>query len=45
MPLSVFKELEIGKAKSTTVAHQIANRSIKKPEGKIEDMKVSNILG
>ncbi|XP_022155996.1 uncharacterized protein LOC111022971 [Momordica charantia] len=37
MPLSVFKELGIGEARPTTVTLQLADRSIKKPEGKIKD--------
>ncbi|XP_022147177.1 uncharacterized protein LOC111016189 [Momordica charantia] len=40
MPLSVFKELGIGEARPTTVTLQLADRSIKKPEGKIEDVLV-----
>ncbi|XP_022157836.1 uncharacterized protein LOC111024449 [Momordica charantia] len=40
MPLSIFKKLEIGKASPTTVTLQLADRSITKPEGKIEDVLV-----
>ncbi|XP_061352399.1 uncharacterized protein LOC133297303 [Gastrolobium bilobum] len=40
MPLSVFKQLSTGPAKPTTVTLQMANRSIVKPEGKIEDLQV-----
>ncbi|XP_022157244.1 uncharacterized protein LOC111024002 [Momordica charantia] len=40
MSLSVFKELNIGEARPTTVTLQLADRSIKKPEGKIEDLLV-----
>ena len=40
MPLSVFKELNIGEAHPTTVTLQLADRSIKKLEGKIEDVLI-----
>ncbi|MCH95107.1 hypothetical protein A2U01_0016081, partial [Trifolium medium] len=40
MPLSVFKKLGIGAARSTTVTLQIADRSICYPQGKIEDVLV-----
>ncbi|XP_061341617.1 uncharacterized protein LOC133287932 [Gastrolobium bilobum] len=40
MPLSVFKQLSTGPAKPTTVTLQMADRSIVKPEGKIEDLLV-----
>ncbi|XP_022156545.1 uncharacterized protein LOC111023423 [Momordica charantia] len=40
VPLSVFKELCIGEARPTTVTLQLADRSIKKPEGKIEVVPV-----
>ncbi|XP_022150857.1 uncharacterized protein LOC111018901 [Momordica charantia] len=40
MTLSVFKELNIREARPITVTLQLANRSIKKPEGKIEDVLV-----
>ncbi|XP_061371563.1 uncharacterized protein LOC133314132 [Gastrolobium bilobum] len=35
---SVFKQLAIGPAKPTTVTLQMADRSIVKPEGKVEDL-------
>ncbi|XP_038882389.1 uncharacterized protein LOC120073658 [Benincasa hispida] len=38
MPLSIFKKLNIGEARPTTITLQLANRSIKLPEGKIEDV-------
>ncbi|XP_038882360.1 uncharacterized protein LOC120073624 [Benincasa hispida] len=40
MPLSIFKKLNIGKARPTTVTLQLADRSITHPEGKIEDVLV-----
>ncbi|XP_061362783.1 uncharacterized protein LOC133306469 [Gastrolobium bilobum] len=40
MPSSVFKQLATGLAKPTTVTLQIADRSIVKPEGKVEDLLV-----
>ncbi|XP_061374506.1 uncharacterized protein LOC133316743 [Gastrolobium bilobum] len=40
MPLSVFKQLSTGPAKPTTMTLQMADRSIIKPEGKIEDLLV-----
>ncbi|XP_061351860.1 uncharacterized protein LOC133296819 [Gastrolobium bilobum] len=40
MPSSVFKQLATGPAKSTTVTLQMADRSIVKPEGKVEDLLV-----
>ncbi|XP_038896389.1 uncharacterized protein LOC120084651 [Benincasa hispida] len=46
MPFSVFKNLKIGKAQPTSVALQLAERTIKYPEGKIEDVlvKVDNLI-
>ncbi|XP_038887219.1 uncharacterized protein LOC120077408 [Benincasa hispida] len=38
MPLSIFKKLNIGNARPTTITLQLANRSIMHPEGKIEDV-------
>ena len=40
MPLSVFKQLVIGKCRPTTVTLQLADRSHANPEGKIEDVLV-----
>ncbi|XP_061357299.1 uncharacterized protein LOC133301659 [Gastrolobium bilobum] len=40
IPLSVFKKLSTGPAEPTTVTLQMADRSIVKPEGKIEDLLV-----
>ncbi|MCI02722.1 hypothetical protein A2U01_0023756, partial [Trifolium medium] len=40
MPLSVFKKLGIGAARSTTITLQLADRSICYPLGKIEDVLV-----
>ncbi|XP_016700120.1 uncharacterized protein [Gossypium hirsutum] len=40
MPLSTFKNLEIGHMKSTTVTLQLADRSLAQPEGKIKDVLV-----
>ena len=40
MPFSIFKNLGIGEASPTTVTLQLANRSIKHPKGKIEDVLV-----
>ncbi|XP_038874986.1 uncharacterized protein LOC120067508 [Benincasa hispida] len=40
MPLSIFKKLNIGKERPTTIMLQLADRSITHPEGKIEDVLV-----
>jgi len=40
MPLSIFKKLDIGEARPTTITLQLADRSIKLLEGKIEDVLV-----
>ncbi|KAK8652156.1 hypothetical protein V6N13_061178 [Hibiscus sabdariffa] len=40
MPKFVFKKLDIGEAKPTTVTLQLADRSYVQPEGKIEDILV-----
>ncbi|XP_061338192.1 uncharacterized protein LOC133285049 [Gastrolobium bilobum] len=40
MPSSVFKQLATGPAKPTTVTLQMADRSIVKPEGKVENLLV-----
>ncbi|XP_038895813.1 uncharacterized protein LOC120083980 [Benincasa hispida] len=40
MPLSIFKKLDIGNARPTTITLQLANRSITHFEGKIEDVLV-----
>ncbi|XP_038896448.1 uncharacterized protein LOC120084707 [Benincasa hispida] len=40
MPLSIFKKLDIGNARPTTITLQLADRSIMHPEGKIEDVLV-----
>ncbi|XP_016740304.1 uncharacterized protein [Gossypium hirsutum] len=40
MTMSIFRKLEIGKSKPTTVRLQLANQSYAHPEGKIEDVLV-----
>ena len=40
IPLSVFKTLDLGEAKPTTVSLQLPDRSIKYPRGIIEDVLV-----
>ncbi|XP_022857778.1 uncharacterized protein LOC111378774 [Olea europaea var. sylvestris] len=40
MPLSLFKKLGLGKAKTTTISLQLADRSIKHPQGICEDILV-----
>jgi len=40
MPLSVFRKLGVGEAKSTTVSLQLPDRSIKYPRGLIKDVLV-----
>ena len=40
MPLSIFRKLEIGEVKPTTVCLQFMDRSIKHPRGIIEDVLV-----
>ena len=40
MPLSIFKHLGLGEARSTTVTLQLADRSLKHPRGVIEDVLV-----
>ena len=40
MPLSIFKELDLGKAHPTTVTLQLADRSLTHPRGIIEDVLV-----
>ncbi|XP_038885789.1 uncharacterized protein LOC120076081 [Benincasa hispida] len=40
MPLSIFKKLNIGNTRPTTVKLQLADRTITHPEGKIEDVLV-----
>ncbi|XP_038896265.1 uncharacterized protein LOC120084542 [Benincasa hispida] len=40
MLLSIFKKLNIGNAKPTTITLQLPDRSITNPEGKIEDVLV-----
>ncbi|XP_038874947.1 uncharacterized protein LOC120067460 [Benincasa hispida] len=40
MPLSIFKKLNIGNARPTTVTLQLADRSITHLEGKLEDILV-----
>ena len=46
MPLSIFKKLGLGEVKPTTVSLQLADRSIKRPRGIIEDvlMKVDKFI-
>ncbi|XP_038887123.1 uncharacterized protein LOC120077308 [Benincasa hispida] len=46
MQLSIFKKLGISKAQPTSVTLQLSNRTIKYPEGKIEDVliKVDNFI-
>jgi hypothetical protein len=38
MPLSIFKKLDLGEARPTTVTLQLADRSLKLPKGIIEDV-------
>ncbi|XP_039144038.1 uncharacterized protein LOC120281228 [Dioscorea cayenensis subsp. rotundata] len=40
MPLSIFKKLNLGEARPTTVTLQLADRSLKHPRGVIEDVLV-----
>ena len=40
MPLSIFKRLELGEARPTTVTLQLVDRSLKHPRGIIEDVLV-----
>ncbi|XP_060965092.1 uncharacterized protein LOC133034089 [Cannabis sativa] len=40
MPMSIFKKLEIGEARPTTITLQLADRSMAHPDGKIEDVLV-----
>ena len=40
MPLSVFRKLDLGEVKPTTISLQLADRSIKYPRGVIEDLLV-----
>ncbi|XP_038889767.1 uncharacterized protein LOC120079608 [Benincasa hispida] len=46
MPLSIFKKLGIDEAQPTSVTLQLADRTIKYPEGKIEDVlvKIDNFI-
>ncbi|XP_038874903.1 uncharacterized protein LOC120067407 [Benincasa hispida] len=46
MPLSIFKKLRIGEAQPTSVTLQLADRTIKYPGGKIENVlvKVDNLI-
>ncbi|XP_038884893.1 uncharacterized protein LOC120075511 [Benincasa hispida] len=46
MPLSIFKKLGIGEAQPTSITLQLADRTIKYPKGKIEDVlvKVDNFI-
>ncbi|XP_022899426.1 uncharacterized protein LOC111412740 [Olea europaea var. sylvestris] len=43
MPLSVYRSLRLGEAKPTTISLQLADKSIKRPRGIIEDVLDSNI--
>ena len=40
MPLSIFKRLSLGEARPTTVTLQLADRSLKHPQGVIQDVLV-----
>ena len=40
MPLSIFRTLELGEVKPTTVSLQLVDRFIKHPRGIIEDVLV-----
>ncbi|XP_038882417.1 uncharacterized protein LOC120073686 [Benincasa hispida] len=40
MPSSIFKKIDIGEARPTTITLQLVDKSIKLPEGKIEDVFV-----
>ena len=37
MPLSIYRKLEIGEAKTTNMCLQLADKINKKPEGIVED--------
>ncbi|XP_022852334.1 uncharacterized protein LOC111373965 [Olea europaea var. sylvestris] len=45
MALSIYRFLRLGEAKSTTISLQLANRSIKRPNGIIEDVLEEDIGG
>jgi len=38
MPFSIFKKLDLGEAKPTTISLQLADKSIKYPRGVIKDV-------
>ncbi|XP_020243263.1 uncharacterized protein LOC109821488 [Asparagus officinalis] len=40
MPLSIFNKLQIGDLKPTTISLQLADRSVKRPIGKLEDVPI-----
>jgi hypothetical protein len=40
LPYSVYVQLELGELKSTSITLQLANRSVKKPRGIIEDVLI-----
>ena len=40
MPMSIFKQLRIGKARPTTITLKLVDRSFAHPEGKIEDVLI-----
>ncbi|CAI9787778.1 unnamed protein product [Fraxinus pennsylvanica] len=46
MPYSVYRKLRLGKVKSTSITPQLADRTISKPRGKVEDVliKARNLI-
>ena len=40
MPLSIYRKIEISEAKTTNKCLQLANKTIKKPEGIVDDILV-----
>ena len=40
MPLSIYRKLGLGEARSTNVRLQLADRTVKEPKGIVEDVLV-----
>ena len=40
MPLSIYRKLGLGETKSTNIRLQLADRTVKEPEGIVEDVLV-----
>ena len=40
MPLSIYRKLGLGEAKPTNIRLQLADRTVKEPEGIVEDVLV-----